>query len=345
MRSAVAVSLLFVCASACGSPPASTPPVQTKASSAATVEAQPATTSAPEKVAPAVEVPKRVVVDADTALIAPDPGGRVIEALVANSAALDGCLTDAVQLLDSGAKASMRITVDQKGKLTEIELERRVEMTTSDNVGECMRKVLGKIDFGPSDVRRSGFLFFKADPPLNIRTDPDADVAKVEKTNDGLTYSLEARRVKQANGEFHLGLAVNVTNTGKAPRGVRTILYSNDEAQRNPDANIAHSGVLHTDDTLPITCLQPGKSVRIESKQSRLDPTIAQGGRRYSDVFLVAGDCDVAATRVMLGGARLTWKQGEPKPTVVALPYWVHQLDPFEPRQSFRMPPVSEPKK
>lgn len=113
-------------------------------------------------------------------------------------------------------------------------------------------------------------------------------------------------------------------------------MYSNDQAQRDAKDSVSISGVLKTDDSLPITCLAPGKSVRIEQKKSIADVIIAPGGRRYSDTFLVAGGCDIAETRVMLGGARLDWTKATSKPTVVVLPAWAHHLDPFEPRKVWR---------
>jgi hypothetical protein len=289
--------------------------------------------------------PTRVVMDADTALISGDTGQRVINAIAENSSALDACLTDAVKLLERGALPSMRIAVDTKGKLTELALDLRRGVTDSGDVNECTRKVLGKVDFGRSEFQRSGVLYFKGDPPLLIRTDPDAEVAKLTKTEEGLEYTLEARRVRQESGDFHLALAVTVTNKSDTPRGVRTTLYSNDEAQRDAKANIHNSGVLQTDTTLPITCLAPGKSLRIEQQKSEADVTVAPGGRRYSDVFLVVGGCDAAGSQVMLGGARLDWAKATPKPSVVALPSWAHHLDPFMPRTVWRYTPSSGGKK
>ena len=295
--------------------------------------------------ASSVDLPTRVVVDADTSLIMGDSGNRVIDAIAANSAALDACLTGAVKLLERGAVPKMSIKVDTIGKLAELELQLRSGATDSGGVNECMRKTLGKVDFGPSRYDRSGFLFFKGDPPIAIRTDPDAEVAQITKTEEGIEYTLEARRVRQDSGDFHLALALAVTNKGNTPLGVRTTLYSNDEAQHDAEASIANSGVMQTDTTRPITCLAPGKSLRVEQRKSKADVTVAPGGRRYSDVFLVVGGCDLAASRVMLGGARLDWTKSTPKPSVVALPFWAHQPDPFERRTVWRKTPSSGGKK
>jgi hypothetical protein len=335
--------MLAACAARPDSQPASLD--DRRAPAAPSTSAPPAEASRANKTAPAVQPPARVVVDADTALISPDPGQRVMDAIAGNSQALDACLGDVVKLLEGGASPSVRISVDEKGKLTELELERLRGTSEGEGVSDCMRAILGKVDYGPSDFRRSGFFFFKAEPPITIARDLEADVATVEKTADGLQYMLEARRVPQKNGDFHLALAVTVKNTTNAPRGVRGILYSNEQAQHAPDDSIAHSGVLQTDTTGPITCLEPGKSVRIEQSLSRSDVTVAPGGRRRSDPFLVVGTCEAAATRVMLGGARLEWEKGTPKPAVIALPFWVHQLDPFEPRKVWRYKPAPSGKK
>ena len=286
--------------------------------------------------APTVDLPTRVVVDADTALIMGDSGDMVIDAIAANSAALDACLTGAVKLLERGALPSMDITVDTKGKLAELSLQLRNGVPDSGGVNECMRKVLDKVDFGTSQAERSGVLFFKGDPPVVIRADPDAEVARVTKTEDGLEYTLEARRVRQGRGEFLLDLAATVTNKGNTPRGVRTTVYSNDETQHHAGAGVGKSVVLHPNTMFPITCLAPGKSMRAERQKSEHDATVARGGRRFSEVFIIVGECSSVESRVMLGGARLDWTKSTPNPSVVALPFWAHQLDPLEPRTVWR---------
>jgi len=283
-------------------------------------------------------VPTRVVVDADTSLISPDPGNRVIDAIAANQSALDACLTDAAKVLEAGAMARMHIDVDTNGKLTALELERGRAVIEGDNLSGCMRNVLEKVDFGPSEFRRSGILFLKGDPPAVTDAVTDADVATITKTEHDLELALAARRVGRDDGDFDLALVVTVTNKGNAPRGVRTVLNTNEVARHDAEGDQHHSAVLQTDTTLPITCLPPGKSIRVELATSRPELRVARGGRRHSEPFLVVGDCDVAASRVMLAGVRLDWTKDTPKPTVAAVPFWAHQLDPFEERKKWRSP-------
>ena len=118
MRSLIYASILAACAARPDSQTASSN--DRRAPALPSASEPPAEASLAKKTAPAVQAPARVVVDADTALISPDPGQRVMDAIAVNSQALDACLGDVVKLLEGGASPSVRISVDEKGKLTEL---------------------------------------------------------------------------------------------------------------------------------------------------------------------------------------------------------------------------------
>ncbi|AGC43511.1 hypothetical protein MYSTI_02184 [Myxococcus stipitatus DSM 14675] len=283
--------------------------------------------------------PTRVLYEPDTALISPDPGNRLIEALAAKREALDACAEGLAALIEQGASPSIAFKFKENGKLDALTgLDQPDEPKGIQARLTCFKKVLGSLKVESSRFPRSGTLYFKPDKPFVAKEDPTAASARLEKSERGITLTLTGKR-QQAGTEPRFGLSyqATVTNTGKTPRGVRQrFLYANAEHNTDGGSVVSRAAMLSTDTQAPVTCLKPGESLTAELGGSDKDG-IKPGGSLSASPFVVVGDCVNPAERVWVGGLRLDWTdKTKAEPRLIAMPYWVHQVVPLTPRETWR---------
>ncbi|QSQ17427.1 hypothetical protein [Myxococcus landrumensis] len=288
---------------------------------------------------PDADGPTRVLYETDTALITPDPGNRLIEALAAKHEALDACAEGFATLIEQGAAPSLAFKFKANGKLDTLAgMDQPDEPRGIQARLACFKKVLGSLKVEPSRFPRSGTLYFKPDRPFVAKAPPTAESARLEKTERGITLTLTGKR-QQAGTEPRFGLSyqATVTNTGKVPRGVRQrFLYANAEHNTDGGSVVSHAAMLSTDSRAPVTCLKPGESLTTELGGGEKDG-IKPGGSLSASPFVVVGDCVNPDERVWVGGFRLDWTdKTKAEPRLIAMPFWVHQVVPLTPRETWR---------
>jgi len=281
-------------------------------------------------------LPTRVLVDADAALITPDPGNRVIEALAGHRDRLDACLNGMVAAIERGAPPAFEFDVGVDGRLTKLagaggRAPPGYEVTLA-----CVRGVLASLSFGTAPGRRHGTLYLKGDRAVVPVVDLAADSVTITKRELGVDVVMTATRRVLAGGDTAIAYTAKLTNAGKVRRGVRrSFVFSDYSLRHGPSDSTIVSTTTHPDDTTPITCLEPGQSLSHATTPSQRDG-IARGGRYAGSPFVIVGDCDNPRERIHVGGFRLDWAAKAARPSLVALPYWVHAIEPFEPRERWR---------
>ncbi|WP_342380101.1 hypothetical protein NVS55_11050 [Myxococcus stipitatus] len=283
--------------------------------------------------------PTRVLYESDTALLSPDPGNRLIEALAAKQAALDACAEGFAALIEQGASPSLVFKFKANGKLDTLAgLDQPDEPKGLQARLACFKKVLGSLKVEPSPFPRRGTMYFKPDRPFVAKEDSTAASARMEKTERGITVALTGKR-RQPHTEARAGLSyqATVTNTGKEPRGVRQrFLYANTEHNTDGGSVVSRAAMLSTDTQAPVICLKPGESLTTELAGGEKDG-IKPGGSLSASPFVVVGDCVNPTERVWVGGFRLDWTdKTKAEPRLVAMPFWVHQVVPLTPRETWR---------
>jgi hypothetical protein len=283
----------------------------------------------------AASEPSRVLVDIDTTVITPDPGNRALELLAGRRAELDACLDGMAPLLERGARAVVEFDIGALGRLTKFPSGDQGVAGYGQRL-DCMRRVLAALQFEKTKIPRLALMYFRLDQPFSAIKDPGRESVTFSKTEDGLRVVLTATRRPLPNGRVDIEYAATVTNIGTAPRGIRKYsLYANSETMIKP-GNRDNSGILHPDESSALTCLSAGQSFSATPGDHSHDLAILPTGRRHDAVFVVVGDCAKPKTRLWVAGVRLDWTQGGDQPVLSVVPYWIHQLEPFDPRPIYR---------